>query len=459
VYCLALQDDNKIIVGGMFNSLCGQPSRHLGRLNPDGSLDASFTVQADRVGPYADYVYSLARQPDGRILVGGAFTSLAGQPHSGIGRLNRDGTLDPTFHPACDGGISCLLVQPDGKIVVGGSFGLLDGTPRSCIGRFNPDGTLDAGFNAQAASDWYFRPSVSCLALQANGQILAGGTFTRLCGQSRFAIGRLNPDGTLDDRFNPGAWGGADIGMSALAVQADGRILAGGPFLTLAGQDCVYVGRLNSDGTLDPSFKPGNDGSDPMPPLALQADGKLLVGGFFFPDTGKDLWIGRLENTDPALQSLVLDGSYVTWLRDGTTPEVSWTTFEVSTNGSDWNLLGTGTRFPGGWQLGGVILPTNATVRAQGLVSGSSSIVESRLRVDPMTPPRILLDNSRVADGSSYLDLQGLAGQMVVVQTSTNLMDWNAVSTNALTTGRAFFTDRQNPFVSHRYYRLLLRSE
>src|SRR5713226_8448510 len=75
------------------------------------------------------------------------------------------------------------------------------------------------------------RPDVRSLAVQADGNILVGGQFTTLGGQSRLCIGRLNADGTLDTSFNPGA----DYLVNSLAVQADGKILAGGSFTTLGG--------------------------------------------------------------------------------------------------------------------------------------------------------------------------------------------------------------------------------
>ena len=93
---------------------------------------------------------------------------------------------------------------------------------------------------------------------------------------TRNYIGRLNPDGTLDTSFNPGA----DGSVEALAIQADGKIVVGGSFSTLGGGARKYIGRLNADGTLDTGFDPGADNF--VLALAVQADGKILVGGYFF---------------------------------------------------------------------------------------------------------------------------------------------------------------------------------
>jgi uncharacterized delta-60 repeat protein len=355
VYSLAVQADGKILVGGSFSTLGGQPRNRIGRLNGDGTLDITFSPGA------SSSVSSLAVQADGKILVGGSFTNLAGQTRNRIGRLNSDGTLDTNFNPGASSSVSSLAVQADGKILVGGSFTTLGGQTRNRIGRLNSDGTLDTNFNPGASS------SVSSLVVQADGKILVGGGFSTLGGQTRNYIGRLNADGTLDS-FNPGA----SSSVYSLAVQADGKILVGGGFSTLGGQTRNCLGRLNADGTLD-SFNPGASSS--VSSLAVQADGKILVGGGFSTlggQTRND--IGRLNNTQPAAQTLSYDGSTLTWLRSGTSPEVWRTSFDASTNnGTDWFSLGTGTRIGGGWELTGVSVATNANIRARGFLTGGQN--------------------------------------------------------------------------------------
>src|SRR6266851_1591525 len=181
--------------------------------------------------------------------------------------------LPDSFNPGAGGvtypNVSSLAVQADGKILVGGDFTTLGGQSRLCIGRLNADGTLDTSFNPGA--DYL----VNSLAVQADGKILAGGSFTTLGGQSRNFIGRLNADGTLDTSFNPAP--GANSGVYSLAMQADGKILVGGYFTILGGHSRNYLGRLNADGTLDTSFNP--DVNFWVNSLAVQGDGKILVGG------------------------------------------------------------------------------------------------------------------------------------------------------------------------------------
>ena len=366
VRCLALQADGEILVGGDFTTLGGQPRSYLGRLHPDGTLDTNFNPVAN------GSVSSLVWQPDGKILVGGFFTMLSGQPRSRIARIQQDGTPDMTFDPGADNLVECLTLQSDGKILVGGQFTTLGGQPRSRIGRLQPNGTLESIFNPGAGG------TVSCVAQQSDGKILVAGSFLTLGSQDRRYLGRLLQNGTLDTTFAPSP----NMRARSLAMQTDGKILAGGEFTSLGGQPRSYLGRLLPDGQLDPTFNPG--ASDNVYSLALQADGKILMGGSFSMLAGQTLSpLGRLNNNDMATQHLAYDGSAIIWQRGGGGPEVGRTSFEHSSDGSNWVFLGVGTRLVGGWQLTGVSLPSVGTLRARGYVAGSENdsgwFVESTL--------------------------------------------------------------------------------
>ena len=459
--CVALQADGKILVGGTFTTLGGQSRRYIGQLNADGTVDPSFNPGASSYG----YVECLALQADGKILVGGDFTTLGGQPRNYLGRLNADGTVDSGFNPGAGyapgyaPSVYSLAVQADGKILVGGYLTTLGGQTRNYLGRLNADGTVDNGFNP-GADAW-----VWSLALQADGKILVGGEFTTLAGQPRNFLGRLNADGTLDTTFDPGA-GPSDGGVYSLALQADGKILVGGWFTTLGGQTRNNVGRLNADGTVDTSFIPGASGD--VLALAVQADGEILVGGSFIILCGQQRnYLGRLNNTEPATQSLSFDGSTITWLRGGASPEVWRTTFDFSTDGTNGASLGAGTRIAGlpagqagGWQLTSVSLPsTNGTIRARGYVTGgqydgSTWFVESDLVVGA---PLVILVNDPSFGLSSNrfgFEFSGSVGQVVIVETSTDLASWTPVATNTLAATPSYFSDPYSGNFPRRFYRL-----
>lgn len=409
----AVQTDGKVLVGGVFTQLAGQPCNSLGRVNPDGSLDTTFHCGVSTLSA----VGGLAVQADGKILVAGEFTNLVGQLSDYFGRLNPDGSVDGSFKPGSDPGIYLQILQPDGKILVAGNFTTLAEQSRTNIARLNPDGSLDASFNPGAI------PPPMAIALQADGKILVGDV-----GPSKPVI-RLNPDGSLDASFTPTIRGVVDL----LAVQADGKILAGASFASIQSQGQNNLVRLNADSSLDTSFHSPLDFSPDSPvsslvvqadgrillainsffarlnpdgsfdasfllqtngspvSLALQADGKILAGGQFTTLGGQSRTnLGRLNNTSPATESLTFDASTITWLRGGTAPEAYGATFDYSTNGVDWTALGAGTRIAGGWQFSGLSLPDRAAVRARGWVAGgyyngSSWFVETRA----VTPPKL----------------------------------------------------------------------
>jgi uncharacterized delta-60 repeat protein len=364
-----VQADGKILVGGDFSTLGGQSRSRIGRLNANGAIDTTFNPGAN------GSVRALALQADGRILVGGGFTTLGGQPLGHIARINANGTPDLSFTPGANNTVHTLAIQADGKILVGGDFTMLGGQPRNRIARLHEDGTLDSNFNPGADN------TIFALAVQADGKILVGGAFTSLGGETRLRIGRLNPDGSLDPSFNPGA----NFTVRALAAQADGKILAAGNFTTLAGQTRSRIGRLNANGSLDSTFNPGADGF--VIALALQADGKILAGGEFNTLAGQTRdYIGRLSNDMAAVQSLEIlpGGITVKWLRSGASPELEHVIFESSANDVSYSLLGPGMRTNGGWMLTGLALPLqqNLFIRARGYYgsgesTGSSSVAGS----------------------------------------------------------------------------------
>ena len=233
-------------------------------------------------------------QADGKILVGGGFSTLGGQPRNYLDRLNADGTADVGFNPAPNNWVYSLAVQVDGKILVGGGFSTLGGQPRYRLGRLNVNGSLDTGFNPGFGSYYSGAAAAYSLVVQVDGKILVGGRFTTLGGQKRTNLGRLNADGTLDS-FNPEVSASYYHEVRSLVVPADGKILVGGSFTTLGGQPRNYLGRLNADGKLDSTFNPG--ANNPVNELVFQNDKKILVGGSFTTLGGQSrMGLARLNN-------------------------------------------------------------------------------------------------------------------------------------------------------------------
>ena len=258
-----------------------------------GELDPTFTTGVGFNGT----VTAIAVQPDGKIVVGGGFTTYASTPVLHVARLNADGTLDRSFVglTGSDSGVQAIAVQPDGKIIIGGRFhcvGATDsfdattcvatgGAMRNGIARLNSDGTLDTGYALPAVSG--FDGIVWTLALQADGKVIVGGAFPRGFGTpvAVHSIARLDTDGRVDPTFVQTGTG-LDGSVFTTAIQPDGKVLIGGDFTHLEGSSMPYVARLNSNGAMDTTFVPTGTGLNGLvQSLALQPDGNVVAGGFF----------------------------------------------------------------------------------------------------------------------------------------------------------------------------------
>ena len=288
VYAIAVQADGKILIGGNFNGANGvgtQTRNHIVRLETDGRVDQTLDLGA--VGGSA--VFATAVQPDGKILIGGNFSSVLGVTRNNMARLNTDGTLDTVFNPNANGIVLAIAVQADGKIVVTGVFVAIGGQTRNHIARLDATTGVADSFNPNAQDGVY------AIAVQADGKILVSGLFfgpNSIGGQTRNYIARLDATTGLADSFNPNANGEVD----SIAVQADGKILAGGDFTSIGGQTRNRIARLDVTTGLADSFNPNANGE--VLAIALQADGKILAGGVFTSIGGQGRnRIARLDAT------------------------------------------------------------------------------------------------------------------------------------------------------------------
>ncbi len=281
VYALAQQSNNQLLVGGDFTEADGVPRQRIARLNANGTMDASFLLPSFTMGADGS-VRAIALQQDGRILVGGLFANFNSVAQSYITRLNTDGTLDSLFNPGsgADNPVYALaetFVGGQSKVLVGGSFATIDGTSFNGIARLNSDGTPDSTFNPGLGAN----ATVYALALQADGKVVIGGDFTAVNGNTNFNhIARLNTDGSLDFTFNPGT--GASDSVRAITIQLDGRILLGGLFTSVNGNtNFNHIARLNADGSADTNFVSGLGANASVSCIALQTDSRIVVGGQF----------------------------------------------------------------------------------------------------------------------------------------------------------------------------------
>jgi uncharacterized delta-60 repeat protein len=302
INAVVLQPDARILIGGAFTTFNGNTRNRIARLFSDGSLDPFFDAGA---GANAD-VIAVALQTDGSVLIGGTFTSFDGTARSGVARLESDGDLDTTFNPGSgvNAAVNALAVQTNGRIVIGGSFTTYNGTARSRIARLNSDGTLDASFDPGTGANG----DITTVVLQADGKALIGGNFTTYNGTARNRIARLNTDGTLDTSFDPGT--GANNFVNRVVLQTDGKLVIGGNFTSYNGTVRNGIARVNTDGTLDALFAAGSGASGgAINAVALQTDGEVLIGGDFTSYGGAGCnRIARL-NTDSSLDTAFTPGT------------------------------------------------------------------------------------------------------------------------------------------------------
>ena len=316
-YSLALQPDGKIVVSG--SCLNGTTYDFcLARYLASGALDLSFNGTGKvmtAIGSGTDAAYSVALQPDGKIVVAGRCSNgtntdfcLARYLASGAldVSLNSTGTVITTIGSGGDIARGVAL-QPDGKIVVAGYC--TNGTTYDfCLARYLASGTLDVSFNGSGTvitpigvGDDY---AIS-LALQPDGKIIVSGVCSN-GANSDFCLARYLANGTFDTSFNSTGKVITPIGSSddygySVALQPDDKIVVAGYCVSGANFD-FCLARYLANGTLDTSFGSTGkvitaigSGTDVANSAALQPDGKIVVAGFCSNGTNDDFCLARYD--------------------------------------------------------------------------------------------------------------------------------------------------------------------
>jgi uncharacterized delta-60 repeat protein len=331
--------DGRILIGGRFTTVQGQSRPYLARLTSTGGLDSSFDVRPD------GFVLAAVEVPGGDWVIGGSFTSVNGVPRAGLARLNQDGVLDPGFNPGLNRALHALAAGGDGSVWLAGDFSSVQGVARSRVARWLAGGSVDPQFDPGAGPN----QAVTALTLQAGGRPVIGGAFIEYDGEPCWYLARLNFDGSVDSTFTPGiapVWGGVLV----LRADSAGRVLVGGEFYTIDGVSRTGIARLQADGLLDRTFDPGtgvanSDGFSPLVrTLAVQPDGKVLIGGRFTSVNGVKLnYLARLtgdvlERMEfQSIESLATGGLRLTV----SGPEGADCVLEGSPDFSQWALVQT----------------------------------------------------------------------------------------------------------------------
>jgi uncharacterized delta-60 repeat protein len=235
-------------------------------------------------------------QSDGKIVICG-FWDIASLGIENFGRLNKDGTIDTSFLGNYWNGDKIALL-PDDKIVMIGPFNL-------GIRKFSSNGEEDASFTSNIGTGFYPDNALLDIKLQADNKIIVSGNFTAFNGTPVKNLVRLNSDGTLDTAFQtnlgtgPSRTGSTNVNIDIVAVQSDGKILIGGYFTGFNGSSANRIARLNSNGTIDSTFMTniGSGFSSSVESFSIQQDGKIMVGGQFSTFNGTSVKrLVRLNN-------------------------------------------------------------------------------------------------------------------------------------------------------------------
>jgi uncharacterized delta-60 repeat protein len=348
-HAVAIQADGKIVAAGSGSvTVDGTTTAGfaLARYNADGSLDTSFDTDGKVITPaapqFGSVAYAAVVQTDGKIVAAGYGHSSGTWTDFTLVRYNANGSLDTSFDTdgiiLTDFSLSneharAALIQTDGKIVAAGYKGEGSGDDFALV-RYNPDGSLDASFDTdgKVLTDLgYPTPSgTGDVEAQADGKVVVAGYSSNGFNED-FALLRYNADGTHDETFGRGGKVLTDISgyaqgerAKALAIQADGKIVAAGQTTLLNSSDFALA-RYNADGSLDTSFD-GNGvvatdfagGSyDFANAVTIQPDGKIVAAGVSSIGGNFDVALARY-NTDGSLDtSFDTDGKVVTSLSSG----------------------------------------------------------------------------------------------------------------------------------------------
>ena len=298
----AIQSDGKIVISGIsFSTVNGVSRNNIARLNIDGSLDTTFDPGTGAIG----YVGDTFLLNGGKILIAGGFTTYNGTARSNVARLNSDGSLDlssPTFNAGTNTGLSEAKVDVTGGILLVGGFTTCNSISRNSICRVtSTDGTTDNSFNPGSGAN----NIIYSLGLSTANTFFIAGDFTQYnaINSSRFA--KIQSNGVIDSNFSQNMGTGFNNSALLNRVQSDGKPVVVGSFTDFNGIVNNRIARLNQDGTFDRSFKPANGASDTVNFVSLTStENTMFVGGLFsrFSCSRRTGFAKLIPGNDPSCQ-------------------------------------------------------------------------------------------------------------------------------------------------------------
>ena len=296
--------DGSVIVGGQFTSIAGQPRQNLAKINSDGTLDPTWNPGANSV------VSTVAIDISGSVFVGGYFNNIGGQAKTYLAKLAGTGTgaVDATWSPQPNSSVLALASDGSGNLYVGGYFQSIGGQARNYLAKLSTSG---AGV---ADPIWSPNPNqaVTTLATDGGGSIYAGGYFQSIGGQARTNLAKLSPigAGAADGIWNPAP----NSSVQALAVDGGGNVFAAGYFSNIGGQTRFFLAKLSISGAgaADPTWNPAPDSS--VFALTLDGSGSIFVGGAYQNIGGQTRHaIAKLSTTGTGLADTSWDAGTIAY--------------------------------------------------------------------------------------------------------------------------------------------------
>lgn len=284
VLASAAMPDGSVLVSGFFSSFNGVPRAGLAKFRPDGSLDPNWTPNAGR-----SQIFAIAVDTNGNIFIGGFFNRINGSTRNGLAKLLPDGTLDPAWNPGVPynfiQSIHALALDGAGNLIVGGGFSSIGGQSIARLAKVSTSGTgvVDTTWNPAPDN------AVAALAYDSVGNLYVGGSFANIGGVARNGVAKLTTAGIVDANWNPAPNAG---GVSAFALDGSGNIFVGGGFTSIGGQTRTALAKLSASGTgaADATWNPTPAGTNAsVDSLALDASGNIYVGGHFSTIDGQSL--------------------------------------------------------------------------------------------------------------------------------------------------------------------------
>lgn len=312
IHTIAKTSDG-IYLGGQFTTYLGTPSATAGdivRTNNSLSTDTAFDSNPGTGTNTTLGIYAIAFDSTGEIYIGGDFTSWDSVTANRIIKLNTDGSKDTGFDNSTgfDEKVNAIAIDANGKILVGGAFTSYKGVTANRIIRLNSDGTKDTDFDNTTGFDGV----VNTIAVTSSGSIYVGGEFLQYKGNSANRVIRLGATGSVDSGWTNKNFGGGFLGVTQIRLDSSNRAYVIGDFTSVASESYQYACRLDAAGDLDTGFATTTKFNNRPSALAISpTSGKIYFAGLFTSYNSETYTRAIRLNTDGTADSSFNTGSSV----------------------------------------------------------------------------------------------------------------------------------------------------